>query len=80
LQEFSPPRLAELLHAVAPVRFENKAAAILARAKSAGWEQALWQHLFRAVGYKHNVPFTQTTTFAHKFTHLRGFRVFACLD
>jgi len=55
LREFSPPQLAELLHAAARVRFENKAGAILARAKSAGWEQALWEHLFRALGYKHNV-------------------------
>ena len=55
LRELSEPRLAELLHAAAKVRFQNKAAAILARAKTAGWEQALWENLFRALGYKHNV-------------------------
>src|SRR5262249_34354833 len=36
-------------------RFEDKAAQILARAKNSGWEQALWESLFRALGYKHNV-------------------------
>jgi hypothetical protein len=55
LRELSRTRLSELLHAAARVRFENKAAAILARAKTCGWEQALWEQLFRALGYKHNV-------------------------
>ena len=55
LQDFSKPQLAELLHAAAKVRFENKAAAILARAKICGWEQTLWENLFKALGYKHNV-------------------------
>ena len=55
LRDFTGPQLTELLHAAAKVRFENKAAAILARAKNAGWEQALWENLFRALGYKHNV-------------------------
>lgn len=54
LRELTAVQLAELLHGAARVRFENKAAAILARAKAAGWEQALWEHLFRALGYKHN--------------------------
>jgi len=51
----SPAQLAELLHAAAKVRFQNKANAILARARNSGWEQALWENLFRALGYKHNV-------------------------
>jgi Protein of unknown function (DUF2851) len=55
LRELSEARLAELLQAAARVRFENKAAAMLARAKNSGWEQVLWEHLFRALGYKHNV-------------------------
>jgi hypothetical protein len=54
LRELSAPQLTELLQAAAKVRFQNKAAAILARAKNAGWEQALWENLFRALGYKHN--------------------------
>jgi hypothetical protein len=55
LRELPESKLAELLHAAAKVRFQNKAAAILARAKNSGWEQALWENLFRALGYKHNV-------------------------
>ena len=55
LRELSAAGLAELLHAAARVRFENKAGAMLARARQGGWEQALWENLFRALGYKHNV-------------------------
>ncbi len=55
LSELAAPQLTELLHAAAKVRFENKANALLARAKHAGWEQALWENLFRALGYKNNV-------------------------
>jgi len=55
LRELPAAKLAELLQAAARVRFQNKAAAILARAKISGWEQALWENLFRALGYQHNV-------------------------
>jgi len=55
LRELSESQLAELLNAAAKVRFQNKADAILARAKNSGWEQALWENLFRALGYKNNV-------------------------
>ena len=55
LKTLGETQLAELLHAAAKVRFQNKAAAMLARAKHSGWEQALWENLFRALGYKHNV-------------------------
>ena len=55
LRGLSEPQLTELLQAAAKVRFENKANAILARAKNCGWEQALWENLFRALGYKNNV-------------------------
>jgi len=55
LREFSEPQLTQLLHAAAKVRIQNKASAMLARAKNSGWEQALWENLFRALGYKHNV-------------------------
>ncbi len=61
LRELDEAKLAELLRQAARVRFENKAAAILARAKNAGWEQALWENLFRALGYKHNVWPMQTS-------------------
>ena len=55
LAELSEKQLTELLHAAAKVRFQNKAHAMLARAKQSGWEQVLWENLFRALGYKHNV-------------------------
>ena len=55
LQDLSAGQLADLLQSAAKVRFQNKASAILARAKNCGWEQALWENLFRALGYKHNV-------------------------
>ena len=54
LRELDEPRLAELLHQAALVRLEAKAAQFSARARHAGWEQALWEGLFRALGYKHN--------------------------
>ena len=54
-RSLSATQLSELLHAAAKVRFENKAKAMLARAKHSGWEAALWENLFRALGYKHNI-------------------------
>jgi hypothetical protein len=55
LRELDGPHLTRLLEQAARVRLEIKAAQIRARARDAGWEQALWEHLFRALGYKHNV-------------------------
>jgi hypothetical protein len=55
LQELSETQLAELLTQAARVRFQAKAAQFRARARQSGWEQALWEGLFRALGYKHNV-------------------------
>jgi Protein of unknown function (DUF2851) len=48
-------QLAELLRQAAQVRLQGKAGWFLARARQAGWEQALWEGLFRALGYKQNV-------------------------
>ncbi len=55
LRELDDPQLARLLHEAARVRLQSKAAQFQARAKQAGWEQALWEGLFRGLGYKHNV-------------------------
>lgn len=44
----------ELLRQAALVRLQCRAAQFEARARQAGWEQALWEGLFRALGYKHN--------------------------
>lgn len=55
LRELSGAQRIEILHAAARMRFENKANALRARARNAGWEQALWENLFHALGYKNNV-------------------------
>lgn len=54
LREFSPEQLFELLRQAAQIRFQSKATLISARARQVGWEQSLWEGLFRALGYKHN--------------------------
>jgi len=55
LRELEETALAELLREAAQVRLYNKAAQFRARAQQAGWEQSLWEGLFRALGYQHNV-------------------------
>ena len=54
LAGLAPEQTAELLHQAARVRFERKAREIEARARQAGWEQALWERLLQALGYKQN--------------------------
>jgi Protein of unknown function (DUF2851) len=44
-----------LLHEAAKVRLGNKGTMFEARARQVGWEQCLWEALFRGLGYKHNV-------------------------
>ena len=55
LRELDEPQQGKILDAAARVRFQAKAEQFRARARHAGWEQALWEGLFRALGYKHNV-------------------------
>jgi len=55
LRDLSAERLTELLHQAAFLRLQSKGAQFQARARQAGWEQALWEGLFRALGYKQNV-------------------------
>ena len=55
LRELDEIKLKELLRQAAKVRFQFKAEQFRARAKNVGWEQSLWENLFRALGYKHNV-------------------------
>ena len=54
LRELGDAQLQELLRQAALVRLHGKAAQFAARARDAGWEQSLWEGLFRALGYKHN--------------------------
>ena len=55
LRELDETRQTRLLDSAARVRFQAKAGQFRARARHAGWEQALWEGLFRALGYKHNI-------------------------
>jgi hypothetical protein len=54
LAGLAPEQTAELLRQAARVRFQRKAGEIETRARQAGWEQALWEGLFRALGYNQN--------------------------
>jgi len=55
LAELPPEKLRELLLQAAQVRFHGKAAQFQSRARHVGWEQTLWEGIFKALGYKHNV-------------------------
>jgi hypothetical protein len=55
LRDLDEAQLTGLLREAAHVRFQAKAALFASRARHAGWEQSLWEGLFRALGYKHNV-------------------------
>ncbi len=55
LGQLSAAQTEELLQQAALVRFQRKAAELETRARHAGWEQALWEGIFRALGYKQNV-------------------------
>ncbi len=55
LANLSDEALRELLQQAAWVRVERKAALIQARARDTGWEQALWEFLLAALGYRNNV-------------------------
>jgi hypothetical protein len=55
LRGLSPEKSRELLLQAAQIRFRSKAVRFQARAREAGWEQTLWEGIFRALGYKHNV-------------------------
>jgi hypothetical protein len=54
LRELLLEKLHELLGQAAQIRFQSKAGQFSARARQVGWEQSLWEGLFRALGYKHN--------------------------
>jgi len=59
LRDLPDVALTELLRQAAHVRLGNKAAQFRARAQHVGWEQSLWEGLFRALGFKHNVSAMQ---------------------
>lgn len=53
-RELSSEQQQALLSQAALVRLHGKSLQLLHRARVAGWEQALWEGTFRALGYKHN--------------------------
>jgi hypothetical protein len=55
LRELGPDRRQQLLQQAGLVRLQSKAAQLKSRARQSGSEQALWEGLFRALGYKNNV-------------------------
>jgi hypothetical protein len=55
LRELDETRQSKILDSAAHIRFQAKAEQFHARARHVGWEQALWEGLFRALGYKHNI-------------------------
>jgi hypothetical protein len=54
LRGLSAEQVIDLLNQAAHVRLRSKAAQFQARARQVGWEQALWEGVFRGLGYKHN--------------------------
>jgi Protein of unknown function (DUF2851) len=54
LRGLDEAQLTGLLREAASARFQAKATRFRARAQHAGWEQSLWEGLFRGLGYKHN--------------------------
>jgi hypothetical protein len=55
LRTLSDVQLCELVRQASAIRLHTKASQFQARARQVGWEQALWEGLFRALGYKQNI-------------------------
>lgn len=55
LRTLEPGRVREILKQAAQARLRTKAEGLQARARQVGWEGALWEGLFSALGYKRNV-------------------------
>jgi hypothetical protein len=55
LRELPEAAVRGLLRQAARVRLEMRSSAMTARARLVGWEQALWEGMFTALGYRHNV-------------------------
>jgi hypothetical protein len=74
LRELSEAALQELLGQAALVRLHGKAAQFAARARESGWEQSLWEGLFRALGYKHNMSILHKCAFSRQHANSLGWQ------
>lgn len=54
LRDLDPADVRVLIHEAARVRLRDRAGGFRIRARHAGWDQALWEGLLVALGYKHN--------------------------
>jgi len=54
LRQLLPEAVTEILRQAASLRRERKATEFAARARQVGWQEALWEGLLAALGYKHN--------------------------
>lgn len=54
LRDLDAEALAQVLRQAAHARLRTKGYQFRARARVVGWHQALWEGVFRALGYKHN--------------------------
>ncbi len=55
LRNLSVEKARDLLAQAAQIRLQRKALEFQTRARQTGWEQSLWEGLFRALGYKQNI-------------------------
>src|SRR6185436_8098917 len=55
LRALEPGRVRAVLKQAAQARLRSKAEQLQARARQVGWEGALWEGLFSALGYKRNI-------------------------
>jgi len=55
LRDLAADQVTQLLNEAALVRLQRKAHDLHARARQAGWNQALWEGMLRALGYRQNV-------------------------
>jgi hypothetical protein len=55
LRDLFATQMEQLLNEAALVRLQRKAHDLHARARQAGWDQALWEGMVRALGYRQNV-------------------------
>ena len=67
LKELAADSRNALIRQAALVRFQRKTDDLARRARAIGWDGALWEGLFRALGYKHNTwPMERLAALIHE--------------